>query len=211
MSRNDEARAADAAPTAADPTVDPAPADAANDAANAAPKVAATGSIPAGDADVVAALLDGEYALAEVDEALDVYDGTGMERCLTAALELRALLHDHGWYFAPESGLVELLLLPSDPAAIDAAPTVSFGVEWPTNPITGLPRAIHDVSVSAPLPNDPGAATAIRFRSVKEFASYAGAVKDPDPDNWPAELQDRRFDPDDEIRAYAERLSNEKG
>lgn len=211
MSRNDEARAADAAPTAADPTVDPAPADAANDAANAAPKVAATGSIPAGDADVVAALLDGEYALAEVDEALDVYDGTGMERCLTAALELRALLHDHGWYFAPESGLVEFLLFPSDPAAIDAAPTVSFGVEWPTNPITGLPRAIHDVSVSAPLPNDPGAATAIRFRSVKEFAPYAGAVKDPDPDNWPAELQDRRFDPDNEIRAYAERLSNEKG
>ncbi|MFD5867955.1 hypothetical protein ACFWGD_04970 [Corynebacterium sp. NPDC060344] len=204
MSRNDDNPAAHAARAADDASVAP-------EAPAAAPKVPATGSIPAGDADVVAALLDGEYTLAEVDEALDVYEATGMDTCLSAALELRALLHEHGWYFAPESGLVEFLLFPSDPAAIDAAPTVSFGVEWPTNPITGLPRAIHDVSVSAPLPNDPGAATAIRFRSVKDFAPYAGAVKDPNPDNWPAELQDRRFDPDDEIRAYAEQLSKDKG
>ena len=134
-----------------------------------------------------------------------------MDRCLSAALELRTILHEHGWYFAPESGLVEFLLFPSDPAAVDVAPTVSFGVEWPTNPITGLPRAVHDVSVSAPLPDDPGTATAIRFRSVKDFAPYAGAVKDPNPDNWPAELQDKRFNPDDEIRAYAEKLSKGAG
>lgn len=199
MSRNDEAHAADASADA--------PTNAADAAGDAAPKVLATGSIPAGDADVVAALLDGEFTLAEIDEALDAYEATGMDRCLTAAMELRALLHDNGWYFAPDSGLVEFLLFPSDPAAVDAAPTVTFGVEWPTNLITGLPRAVHDVSVSAPLPDDPGAATAIRFRSVKEFAPYAAAVKDPNPDNWPEELQDRRFDPDDEIRAYAEQLS----
>ncbi len=198
MSRNDEAHAAEAAADAA---------TTADATTGKAPAVLATGSIPAGDADVVAALLDGEFTLAEIDDALDAYEGTGMDRCLTAAMELRALLHDGGWYFAPDSGLVEFLLFPSDPAAVDAAPTVTFGVEWPTNPITGLPRAVHDVSVSAPLPDDPDSATAIRFRSVKEFAPYATAVKDPDPDNWPSELQDRRFDPDDEIRAYAEQLS----
>ena len=70
----------------------------ARDAAATAPKVLATGSIPAGDADVVAALLEGEFTIAELDEALDAYDGTGMDRCLSAALELRALLHEHGWY-----------------------------------------------------------------------------------------------------------------
>lgn len=201
MSRNDEAHAAEAATDAA------TTADGAQATTGKAPAVLATGSIPAGDADVVAALLDGEFTLAEIDDALDAHEGTGMDRCLTAAMELRALLHDGGWYFAPDSGLVEFLLFPSDPAAVDAAPTVTFGVEWPTNPITGLPRAVHDVSVSAPLPDDPDSATAIRFRSVKEFAPYAAAVKDPDPDNWPAELQGRRFDPDDEIRAYAEQLS----
>ena len=201
MSRNDEAHAAEAAADTA------TTADGAQATTGKAPAVLATGSIPAGDADVVAALLDGEFTLAEIDDALDAYEGTGMDRCLTAAMELRALLHDGGWYFAPDSGLVEFLLFPSDPAAVDAAPTVTFGVEWPTNPITGLPRAVHDVSVSAPLPDDPDSATAIRFRSVKEFAPYATAVKDPDPDNWPSELQDRRFDPDDEIRAYAEQLS----
>ncbi|KGF18576.1 hypothetical protein QP932_08550 [Corynebacterium freneyi] len=201
MSRNDEAHAAEAAADTA------TTADGAQATTGKAPAVLATGSIPAGDADVVAALLDGEFTLAEIDDALDAYEGTGMDRCLTAAMELRALLHDGGWYFAPDSGLVEFLLFPSDPAAVDAAPTVTFGVEWPTNPITGLPRAVHDVSVSAPLPDDPDSATAIRFRSVKEFAPYAAAVKDPDPDNWPAELQGRRFDPDDEIRAYAEQLS----
>lgn len=201
MSRNDEAHAAEAATDTA------TTADGAQATTSKAPAVLATGSIPAGDADIVAALLDGEFTLAEIDDALDAYEGTGMDRCLTAAMELRALLHDGGWYFAPDSGLVEFLLFPSDPAAVDAAPTVTFGVEWPTNPITGLPRAVHDVSVSAPLPDDPDSATAIRFRSVKEFAPYAAAVKDPDPDNWPEELQDRRFDPDDEIRAYAEQLS----
>ena len=209
---SETARTAIRLPTMSRNTADDA--DAANearDAAATAPKVLATGSIPAGDADVVAALLEGEFTIAELDEALDAYDGTGMDRCLSAALELRTLLHEHGWYFAPESGLVEYLLFPSDPAAVDVAPTVSFGVEWPTNPITGLPRAVHDVSVSAPLPDDPGSATAIRFRSVKDFAPYAGAVKDPNPDNWPAELQDKRFNPDDEIRAYAEKLSKGAG
>lgn len=205
MSRNDEAHAAEATTDAA------TTADGAQATTGKAPAVLATGSIPAGDADVVAALLDGEFTLAEIDDALDAYEGTGMDRCLTAAMELRALLSDGGWYFAPDSGLVEFLLFPSDPAAVDAAPTVTFGVEWPTNPITGLPRAVHDVSVSAPLPDDPDSATAIRFRSVKEFAPYAAAVKDPDPDNWPAELQARRFDPDAEIRAYAEKLSKNAG
>ncbi|WP_295626861.1 hypothetical protein [uncultured Corynebacterium sp.] len=182
-----------------------------SDDAATTPKKLATGSIPAGDADVVAALLDGEFTVAELDEALDAYDGTGMDRCLTAAMELRALLHEHGWFFLPESGLDEFLLFPSDPAFLDGAPTVSFGVEWPTNPITGLPRAIHDVSVSAPLPGNPEEATAIRFRSVADFAPYAAAVKNPDPATWPEEIQGRRFNPDDEIRAYAEQLSAKGG
>lgn len=170
-------------------------------------EISATGAVPAGDADVVAALLDGEFTADELDAALDAYEGTGMDACLRAAVQLRDLLGEGGWFFAPDSGLVEFLLFPSDPGAVDAAPTVSFGVEWPTNPITGLPRAVHDVAVSAPLPDAPGKATAVRFRSVAQFAPYAAAVKNPDPDQWPAELQDRRFDPDDEIRAYAEKLS----
>ena len=84
MSRNDEAHAAEAAADAA---------TTADATTGKAPAVLATGSIPAGDADVVAALLDGEFTLAEIDDALDAYEGTGMDRCLTAAMELLSLIH----------------------------------------------------------------------------------------------------------------------
>lgn len=173
---------------------------------NSSPLIPAA-PIPAADADVVAALLDFEYTIGELDDALDAYEGTGMDRCLRAAVELRDVLGAHGWYFRPEAQLEEFLVFPSTPNPGEPGPEVSFGVEWPTNPITGIPRGVHEVMVLAPIPGGQFESTAITFRSVGEFVPFAAALKNPDPDQWPAELQERRHNPDEELEAYAERMS----
>ena len=172
--------------------------------------------IPAGDADVVAHFTEGEHTAAQLPQALDEYEGTGFDRVLTDAMTLRGTLHQAGWMFDTSVGDGDFAVF-TTARTVDGAPSLSMGVDWPTNPITGLPRARYDIEVSAPLtPAKVGAGedaeeldheprtaqTAGLLTSETEFVPHASAVKDRNPDAWPEELQGRRFDPDEELDAF---------
>lgn len=172
--------------------------------------------IPAGDADLVAAFTDGDYTAAQLPQALDEYDGTGLDRCLADAMELRSLLHDNGWLLDTAAVNEDFAVFVAGQGAAGAT-SLSMGVDWPTNPITGLPQARYDLELSAPVAGAPADSTdgadeladgprrehtAVRFRSVADFAPYASVVRGRTPDQWPDELQGKRFDPDQELDAF---------